>query len=396
MHQDELQRTASGAYVQPAAGVPLVAAPRGYHARRNDTGGHGPDPGQPSQTTLAGCTRRGAVTKGGWPTLQVQPAGVEVATSGLLSGGEATAAGLVTKGHGLLHEEHPPIDLVYTWAGDPPIKGTTGVFSEIGDRRQRYNGELQYVLRSAWKHVRWVNHVYILVNTDVLADRRQWAWLADGSDTSTLSRWITLVDRCKLFDNWDHCPTSVGYGADSVAHRIPGLSNLFVQSDDDLFFARDLAPSYFFRQRVVTCAGDATRLCSEWVPVAAERHDVYPMYDKDPPPPPAVTYPKTKWAMFAHNPSPVRRDQVYAFNAQYTGWLAFLQSHNKVRYGEHHPQYGLLEEPNMAVYEFLAQQTPPGVIAGAEHGLIACAKRRDCGGAGRRACETARALQTGD
>ena len=250
----------------------------------------------------------------------------------------------------LMKEKHPPIDYVFTWAG----------MGDPHDQRQRFNGELQYVIRSLWKHVRWINHVYVLVNTNVLAAWEGWSWLKDPAVSYA---WVTFIDRCTLFDTPAHCPTNVGYGADSVTHRIRGLSNLYIASDDDVFLARDLAPSYFFRKRVRSCT---TGVCSEWVPICKEiKHNPpYTLYDGNPTPPANVKYPPRKWQMFSHTPSPLRRDLFFAFEKEFPGWLDYVQSHNKTRFGETHPQWGLIEDVNMAFYQWMSERSPPQVIDG--------------------------------
>merc|ERR1711935_114573 len=90
----------------------------------------------------------------------------------------------------------------------------------------------------------------------------------------------------------------------------------------------------------------------------------FTLYDGNPPPPKGIKYPPRKWQMFSHTPSPLRRDLIFEFEKEFTGWLGHVQSHNKTRFGETAPQWGLLEEINMAYYQWMFERRPPQVIDG--------------------------------
>ncbi|KAJ3424326.1 hypothetical protein M0813_09268 [Anaeramoeba flamelloides] len=206
------------------------------------------------------------------------------------------------------------IDLVYTWGG---------VMNEM-NQRNRYNYELQYSLRSAYKYLPWLNKIYILINSDTQYPY----WLKEDLDK------IVVVDRCTLFTNPSNCPTYNTFAVFAVAHRIPDLSNKFILIDDDVFFNRPLSPDYFFTENGLPAVYEAR------IPMLVYPDNEYKDFD----------FPEMKWAKCSHKAKPMRKDLIKKFNELYLGYSEHVQSH-KYRYK------GLSEELSMIYYEFLNQNT---------------------------------------
>jgi hypothetical protein len=194
----------------------------------------------------------------------------------------------------------PPIDVVYAWSGEDPST----------DRRQRSSGELQFSLRSLWKYARWVRRVHLLVDTGKNAP--SWVRSPDAS------AWINMVDRCPLFNNRSHCPTRNGNVVYSVAHLVPGLSNLFLLMDDDTFFSHPITPDFFF---------DAALR-----PIVRTSHAAMPVYPEGTPLPQGLVVPPAKWTMYHHRVSPARVDLVTEFTATFTDAVEFARSHTSGRF----------------------------------------------------------------
>jgi hypothetical protein len=83
--------------------------------------------------------------------------------------------------------------------------------------RYRDWGELRYAMRSVFQHASWVRRVYLVVSSPQQVP----AWL----NTSV----VRVVYHHQLFDDPAHqLPTFNSLAIESVLHRIPGLSQLFL------------------------------------------------------------------------------------------------------------------------------------------------------------------------
>lgn len=119
-----------------------------------------------------------------------------------------------------------PIDIVYTWAGEK--------FNN--DIRLSNNNELKYSLRSVFKYIPWVNHVYILMNPP----KKIPSWFNDKYKEK-----ITLVDHNETF-NKKNLPNTNSNAIESTLVNIPGLSEHFIYLNDDIFFGNYVNYQNFF------------------------------------------------------------------------------------------------------------------------------------------------------
>lgn len=103
--------------------------------------------------------------------------------------------------------------------------------------RFRDNGELKYSLRSLAKNVPWINHIYIVTGFNQVPK-----WL------NTRHPKITIVPHESIFPH-DALPTFNSTAIDMCLPNIPGLSEHFLLLNDDMFFNKSLAPSFFFDRR---------------------------------------------------------------------------------------------------------------------------------------------------
>jgi hypothetical protein len=224
----------------------------------------------------------------------------------------------------------PPIDMVYIWCGEDPNS------SPGHDRRQRDNHELLYSLRSVWKHARWVRRVYILINSDRAAP----SWLRSPS----WNAWIHIIDRCSLFTNPADCPTLNSHAAMSVVHRIRGLSNMFLLMDDDIFFARDVTPDFWFDRH--------SR------PIVRTSQAIQPVYPPGTELPADLRLPAAKWNDYHHRVSPVRVDFILDFEARYPGYHEFVQSHSDKRFGSTNTTEEMCACPRLPPLPYFADEVP--------------------------------------
>lgn len=143
------------------------------------------------------------------------------------------------------------IDIVYLWVDgsdkkwiaqkeqwasqiNPNQLAKTGVASA---ERFRDNGELKYSLRSLAENVPWINHIYIVTGFNQVPK-----WL------NTRHQKITIVPHKTIFPH-DALPTFNSTAIDMCLHNIPGLAERFLLLNDDLFFNKPLALSFFFDRR---------------------------------------------------------------------------------------------------------------------------------------------------
>lgn len=140
------------------------------------------------------------------------------------------------------------IDLVYMWVdgNDPKWKREKEKYlatercktnlppDATVDARWRDNDELKYALRSAEKYVPWINHIYIITGFNQVPK-----WL------NTAHPKITIIPHQDIMPNYA-MPTFCSDNIEMCIANILNLAEHFLLSNDDMFFARPLAPSFFF------------------------------------------------------------------------------------------------------------------------------------------------------
>lgn len=141
-----------------------------------------------------------------------------------------------------------PIDLVYLWCdGQDPafknerltrLKDLNLPWNEdnLGSLRYFDNEELRYSLRSVWKNLPWVNHIYIITNN------QKPTWLAQHPK-------VTVVDHSEIMPNF-LLPCFNSVTIEMYVHKIPGLAEKYLLANDDMFFASPLEPSFFFKDNL--------------------------------------------------------------------------------------------------------------------------------------------------
>jgi UDP-glucose 4-epimerase len=147
------------------------------------------------------------------------------------------------------------IDLVFSW-----VDGSSVEFQRlralrmnsyvVGDgddsvARFRQLDELRYALRSVYLFAPWIRRIYIVTDSPTPA------WLADHPS-------VTIVPSSAFFVDPANLPTHNSHAIESQLHHIEGLSEHFLYSNDDMFFARPVSPEMFFSPGGVTRFIEAT------------------------------------------------------------------------------------------------------------------------------------------
>ncbi|MFE5407913.1 stealth conserved region 3 domain-containing protein [Microbacterium sp. NPDC056569] len=141
------------------------------------------------------------------------------------------------------------IDIVFSW-----VDGSSSDFQrqraaqlaeyvvgegDDGPARYRHVDELRYALRSVHMYAPWVRRIFIATDSPAPA------WLLDHPK-------VTIVRSEEFFADPSVLPTHNSHAVEAQLHRIPGLAEHFLYSNDDMFFGRPLEPEMFFTPAGVT------------------------------------------------------------------------------------------------------------------------------------------------
>lgn len=138
-----------------------------------------------------------------------------------------------------------PIDIVYTWVNGTDEEWKVAKqywYSQTCGEKQlhieenaRYvdHDELRYSLRSIMSNIPWIRHIFI-----VTAGQRP-SWL------DTTGERISIIYHSDIMPS-SALPTFNSEAIELNLHRIPGLSDHFLYSNDDCFILRSTLPSFFF------------------------------------------------------------------------------------------------------------------------------------------------------
>jgi hypothetical protein len=141
------------------------------------------------------------------------------------------------------------IDMVFSWvdgSSDEFVRERAKrmqsyVVGEGDDSEARYRqiDELKYALRSVYLFAPWVRRIFIATDSPAPT------WLAKHPK-------VTLVRSEEMFADTSVLPTHNSHAVESQLHRIEGLAEHFLYSNDDMFFGRPLSPSLFFSPGGIT------------------------------------------------------------------------------------------------------------------------------------------------
>ncbi|GAB3268836.1 stealth family protein [Arthrobacter pigmenti] len=144
---------------------------------------------------------------------------------------------------------HFDIDIVFSWVDGNSkafqqsraarMKHTVVGEGDDAEARYRQIDELKYALRSVHIFAPWIRHIFIATDSD------RPDWLAEHPK-------VTLVRSEEFFADPSVLPTHNSQAVESQLQHIPGLSEHFLYSNDDMFFGRPVGPDMFFSPGGVT------------------------------------------------------------------------------------------------------------------------------------------------
>ncbi|ORX43215.1 hypothetical protein BCR36DRAFT_304342, partial [Piromyces finnis] len=134
------------------------------------------------------------------------------------------------------------ISIVYTWVnGSDPIHQEikskyNGGIKKV-DQRDRSMDELRYSLRSLEKNLPWHEGMIFIVSPNQVPH-----WLNIEHPR------VKVIDQASLLPP-EANPTFNSFSIEFYLDKIPGLTERFIQLNDDYFFKRYIHPSFFFNQK---------------------------------------------------------------------------------------------------------------------------------------------------
>lgn len=136
------------------------------------------------------------------------------------------------------------IDIVYLWVNgnDPKWRAKRDLCIGVPTQKQdnctaRYadSGELKYSLRSIEKNAPWIHKIYIVTDDQVPE------WL------DTTNPKVQIVDHKDIMPP-ESLPCFNSSILEHYIHRIPGLSEHFIYSNDDMYLNQPVLASHFFAE----------------------------------------------------------------------------------------------------------------------------------------------------
>lgn len=135
------------------------------------------------------------------------------------------------------------IDLIYLWVdgSDPKWQkkkqAYTGIITDDSEmnNKGRYtnNDELRYSLRSVEKYAPWIRKIFIVTDNQVPA------WM------NTEHPKVQVIDHTEIIPA-EILPLFNSTVIEYFIYKIPGLSEHFLFSNDDMFFNAPVSPDFFF------------------------------------------------------------------------------------------------------------------------------------------------------
>jgi hypothetical protein len=147
------------------------------------------------------------------------------------------------------------IDMVFSWVDGTDIEFQRAralrmqayVVGDGDDSEARYRqiDELKYALRSVYMFAPWVRRIFIVTDSPAPV------WLADHPG-------VTIMRSEEFFKDPSVLPTHNSQAVESQLQHIPGISEHFIYSNDDMFFGRPVSPDMFFSPGGITKFIEAT------------------------------------------------------------------------------------------------------------------------------------------
>ena len=159
-----------------------------------------------------------------------------------------------------------PVDVVFTWVDDSDPKWlmkfnkfkqnnvSTALPDAINPARFENHNELYYSVISVLKNLKWVRNIFIVT------DNQCPQWIKSLAPSAR--------EKIKIVDHEDiickkNLPTFNSHVIEANLYRIKDLSNNFIYFNDDVYVARELKKSHFFKSNGIASVFVSNKTLSE-------------------------------------------------------------------------------------------------------------------------------------
>jgi len=178
------------------------------------------------------------------------------------------------------------------------------------ERTRTGDHSIYWQLISISKNAPWIRKIFILVNGNQKCPYKL---------PSNIN--VTFVNRC---DYMGHCPTKNSMAVYTMMHRIPGLSEHFISTQDDIMLGRTVTPLDFFTSDGKPFSWRAKPTWSDGIMGVHHRIYIKPEVFKGKVP--------TSAAPMPHFMYPMLKSYAAELAETYKDWYAFVESHKEGRF----------------------------------------------------------------
>lgn len=182
--------------------------------------------------------------------------------------------------------------------------------SKVIERTRTDDHSLYWVLVSISKNAPWIRNIYILVD-----GTPDWPYILPTNIN------VFLVNRCKYMK---HCPTQNSFAVQTMIHKIPGLSEHFIVSADDIVIGRPVSWAFYFTEDGKPYSWRDRPTWSDGIMGPHHRIYVNPEVFKGKTPTSAGPPP--------HFQYPLLKSFAAELAQEYSEWYAFVESHQEGRF----------------------------------------------------------------
>lgn len=164
------------------------------------------------------------------------------------------------------------IDAVITWVdGNDPVHrakrikyGSTDILTSedvAGETRFNSLGEIFWCVASLNRFAPWLNKIYIVTDEQ---DPHLDDFLNQHFPSGHIP--VEIIDHCVIFRGYEqHLPTFNSIALETITWRIPGLSEYFIELNDDLMLMNAVTPDDFFTDNGnVVCYATKSNMAWTW------------------------------------------------------------------------------------------------------------------------------------
>lgn len=210
------------------------------------------------------------------------------------------------------------VDFLIMWSGSKFTKKHS-VFQVVDKSRHAFNNEIIFCIKGIIANCCWYNKIIIYLD-----DKNDFYEIMPEKDCD--ENRIMLIEREKYFES-ENYPTNNCFAIQTTIHKIPELSEYFIQIDDDIIINKTIEKGQWFSSDGKPFIIYADCICGhklyngQYNPNPIIPHPVYknPQVCK-------LKQPLTH-GPYTHLPIPLKKSVCIEIAEEYPEWFSFVQSH---------------------------------------------------------------------